>query len=306
MGLRLSSKEDTVDLDDFIITAFCIIDDILKDIVEDTPFRTRGPKPVLSDSEVITIEAVGEYLSLNQDKAIFDYFRRHYTHLFPALRRLNRTTFVRQSANLCGLKERIWQRILTQVGFDPTLHIIDSFPMPVCQFARAYRCQRFRGQAEFGYDSVSRQTFYGFRIHALVAWPGVIARFAIAPANVHETELVHGLTNGSSGTLLGDRNYWSPRLKEELSAQNIDLLAPFKTKKHDPKPDQNRFLSHCRYRIETVFGQLVDRYHIKRVWAKDMRHLNSRLLRKALSHTLAFMLNQAQGNPPLQISKLLN
>ena len=36
----------------------------------------------------------------------------------------------------------------------------------------------------------------------------------------------------------------------------------------------------------------------KRVWARDMWHLGNRLLRKVLSHTIAFMLNQAQGNPP--------
>ena len=59
-----------------------------------------------------------------------------------------------------------------------------------------------------------------------------------------------------------------------------------------------------RYRIDTVFGQLVDRYQVKRVWAKDIRRLNSRLLRKALSHTIVSLLNQTQGNPPLQ-SKLL-
>ena len=44
---------------------------------------------------------------------------------------------------------------------------------------------------------------------------------------------------------------------------------------------------------------------IKRVWARDMWHLGNRLLRKALSHTMAFLLNQTRGNPPLQISKLV-
>ena len=42
-----------------------------------------------------------------------------------------------------------------------------------------------------------------------------------------------------------------------------------------------------RYRIETVFGQLVERFHAKRVWARDLWHLTSRWMRKLLSHTLA-------------------
>ena len=61
-----------MDLDDFIITTFCMIDDTMKDILGSRRLRQRGPNPVLTDSEVLTIEVVGEYLRLHQDKAIFD------------------------------------------------------------------------------------------------------------------------------------------------------------------------------------------------------------------------------------------
>ena len=143
-----------MDLDDFIITAFCIIDDTMNDILRHRRLRQRGPKPSLSDSEVLTIEVVGEYLRLHQDKAIFDYFCRHYSHFFPALKTLHRTTFVRQAANLCAVKELVWQGVLAQISLDSEFHIIDSIPLPACRFARAYRCQRFKGDAAFGYDSL--------------------------------------------------------------------------------------------------------------------------------------------------------
>jgi len=294
-----------MDLDDFIITAFCMIDDAMKQLFADIRLRQRGPAPALSDSETLTMEIVGEYLSLNQDKAIYDYFRRHYSHFFPAMAKIHRTTFVRQSANLWRVKEMVWQHLLEQVIYDPSLKLVDSFAVPVCQFARAYRCRRFRGEAGFGRDTVARQTFYGFRLHALVAWPGVIVSFAIAPAHVHETTVVPELVSGRVGIILGDRNYWSPKLKEELARQSLNLQAQFKKASTEPWPKRSAMISRFRYRIETVFGQLVDRYMIKRVWARDMWHLGNRLLRKTLSHTMAFMLNQTQGNPPLQISKLV-
>ena len=135
-----------MDLDDFIITTFCMIDDTLKELLGGRRLRQRGPMPALADSEVVTMEVVGEYLSLDQDKAIFDYFRRHYTHLFPVVGTMHRTTFVRQAANLCAVKEMIWQHMLKQAEYDPSLKLVDSFPLPACQFARAYRCRRFRGQ----------------------------------------------------------------------------------------------------------------------------------------------------------------
>ena len=295
-----------MDLDDFIITAFCIIDDTMKLLLPAIRLRQRGPAPKLSDSETITMEIVGEYLSLNTDKAIYDYFRRHYSHFFPAMAKIHRTTFVRQAANLWRVKEMIWKSLLERIRYDSSLQLIDSFPVPVCQFARAYRCHRFRGEAGFGRDTLARQTFYGFRLHALVAFPGVIVSFGIAPAHVHETDMLAELAAGREGTILGDRNYWSPRLKEELAQRNLNLQAQFKKASTEPWPRRSAMISRFRYRIETVFGQLVDRYLIKRVWARDMWHLSNRLLRKTLSHTVAFMLNQAQGNPPLQISKLVN
>lgn len=59
------------------------------------------------------------------------------------------------------------------------------------------------------------------------------------------------------------------------------------------------------YRIETVFSQLSERFSMKRVWARDMWHLASRLLRKVLAHTTAIILNRAQGHEPLRLAQLL-
>jgi len=75
---------------------------------QDQRLRAKGPAPKLTDSEVITMEVVGSYLGLSQDKKLFDYFQQHYPHFFPALGSLHRTTFVRQAANLWVIEERLW------------------------------------------------------------------------------------------------------------------------------------------------------------------------------------------------------
>ena len=294
-----------MDLDDFIIAVFCVVDEAIPRALNGQRLRERGPQPVLADSEVITMEVVGEYLGLEQDSALFAYFRRHYAHFFPALRTLHRTTFVRQAANLWRLKERLWQAVVERVPHDPTFAIIDSFPLPACQFARAYRCRRFRGEAAFGKDTLVRQTFYGLRVHVRLEWPGVITRFCVAPANVHELAVVPALAEQTAGTLVGDRNYWSPSTTAEWQRQGVELLAPYRSAKRDPHPRWSARLSRVRYRIDTVFGQLVDRCAVKRVWARDRWHLCSRLLRKVLMHTLAVLLNVDLGNPPLQLAHVV-
>jgi hypothetical protein len=280
-----------------------LVDDLLKDR---KPLRQRGPAPKLSDAEVLTIEIVGEFLGIDTDKALHRYFRRHYAQWFPALSEIHRTTFARQAANLWKTKEALWQELLALAPHDPTFAICDSLPLPACLFARAYRCRRFRGEAAFGKDTLLRQTFYGFRVHFRLCWPGVITRISLAPANAHELSVLPEIVEGTSGLLVGDRNYHSPEMREELATtMGIELLAPYSSKKRDPAPKRSALLSRLRYRIDTVFSQLTERYSIKRVWARDVWHLTGRLLRKVLSHTVAFLLNHQSGNQPLQLSKLL-
>jgi hypothetical protein len=290
-----------VDLSTFIVAVFCLIDDR----IEERALRARGPLPKLSDAEVLTIEIVGEFLGLDTDEAIFRYFRRHYGEWFPTLRFVHRTTFARQAANLWKVKQDIWQELLSLAPHKPTFAICDSMPLPACLFARAYRCKRFRGEAAFGKDTLIKQTFYGFRVHVRVCWPGVITRFSVAPANAHELSVLPEITQGTSGMLVGDRNYHSPKTKEELARMGVELLAPYSSKKRDRHPQRSALLSRFRYRIDTVFSQLTGRYSIKRVWARDLWHLMSRLLRKVLSHTVALLLNHHSGNQPLKLSKLL-
>jgi hypothetical protein len=290
-----------VDLSTFIVAVFCLVDDQLKGRC----IRSRGPAPKLSDAEVLTMEVVGEFLGIDTDKGIYLFFRRHYGEWFPALSEVHRTTFARQAANLWKLKERLWQELLVLTPHDPALAICDSMPLPACLFARAYRCSRFKGEAAFGKDTLLRQTFYGFRMHVRLCWPGLISRISVAPANAHELSVVPELVEFACGVVVGDRNYHSPKTSQELASMGVELLAPHSSKKRDPTPKRSALLSRFRYRIDTVFSQLTERYSIKRVWARDMWHLTSRLLRKVLSHTVAFLLNDQVGNPPLQLSRLL-
>jgi hypothetical protein len=138
-----------------------------------------------------------------------------------------------------------------------------------------------------------------------ICWPGVVSRLSVAPANAHELWVLPELTERSAGLIVGDRNYHSPKSSRELAGMGVELLAPYSSKKRDPHPKRSALLSRLRYLIDTVFSQLTERYSVKRVWARDLWHLTSRLLRKVLSHTVAFLLNHQVGNPPLQLSKLL-
>jgi hypothetical protein len=273
--------------------------------------RQRGPTPKLADAEVLTMGCVGEFLGLDCDKHVFAYFVRHYRHLFPALAQTHRTTFTRQAANLWHLTELIWRRIVAELApADDRLHIVDSMPVPVCRFARASFCQRLRGAARYGKDHADRQTFYGFRLHARLTWPGLISEVILAPANQSEQSLLPPLADTAPAgcAILGDRNYYGLDLTARLAADGQRLVTPpARQAKHDPEAARGKkwAYSDMRYLIDTVFGQLTDRFQIKHVWARDLWHLTSRVYRKVLAHTLALILNMEQGNRPLQFDTLL-
>ena len=57
--------------------------------------------------------------------------------------------------------------------------------------------------------------------------------------------------------------------------------------------------------VETVIGQLAERFEIEKTKARDMWHLTNRFTRKILSHTLCVFINRLLGNPPLQFALLL-
>lgn len=290
-----------MDRSTFLITVFCLIDDWLVG----QRVRQRRPAPILSDSEVLTVEVVGAFLGLATDEAIFAFFRQYYAAYFPRLCRVDRTTFARQAANLWGVKQRLWQHLLVRVAHDPAFSIVDSCPIPVCQFARARRCRCLREYAAYGKDELVRQTYYGLRLHLRVCWPGVITGFNLVAANepdlpVAESELLPGVR----GWTLGDRGYWKAGTIRDLAARGLSLLTPYKDKKRERRAWPH-WLIGKRRRIETVLGQLVERYRLKRVWARDAWHLWSRWLRTVVSHTIAVLLCQQRGLSPLQFDRLL-
>lgn len=303
-----------MDLNTFIVSVFCLVDDRL----EAKRIRQRGPAPKLSDSEVITMEVVGEFLGIDTDKGLYEFFRRHYyAEWFPKLKELHRTTFARQAANLWKVKEFLWQRLLkhdlllgAQEGVEEPLLVIDSFPIAVCKKSRSYKCRVMRELSERGRDT-NLGKFLGMRAHVLIVWPGIIVRANVCGADTHDLHLAERLLEGMGrGLVLADRNYWSPNVREQLKDYEggPTLLARFKLKN---ETDEHRglvlpkWLCKKRQKIESIFSQLVERYKVKVVRAGDTWHFSSRFIRKILSHTMAVVLCRREGISPTRFWELL-
>lgn len=295
-----------VSLDDFLVLVYCLVDDLLRAALRGRRVRQRGRAPALTDSEVITMEVVGEFLGIDEDKAIFEYFRHHWRAWFPALR--VRTTFVRQAANLWRVKQLLQQALATLLGaFDDDVHLIDGVPIPVCGLKRAARATVLRGATAYGYCAAKDLYYFGLKGQLVVNMSGVVTAFAATAANVDDRVASWDALDDVTGLLLGDKGYLSAFFQEALWAERIRLDTPVKTNMVDPQPpDQRRVTSRVRRLIETVIGQLTERFHLAKVRARDAWHFTSRVARKLLAHTVAVALNRKLGRPDLQFEGLLS
>lgn len=89
-------------LEEFIIWVYCWVDENYIEILGETNIRKRGFEPALSDIEVITMEIVDEFISVDTDKWIWKYLKIHWPSWFPKLS--SRSSFAKKTANLWHIK----------------------------------------------------------------------------------------------------------------------------------------------------------------------------------------------------------
>lgn len=287
-------------LEEFIIHTYCFVDDYFHKSFP-KPLRKRGEKPALSDTEVLTMEIVGEYLGYGSDKAIWSYFREHWRHFFPKI--ACRTSFSRQCANLNEVAKKLCERLFKVLSADQDLYLSDGFPIPTCHIKR-YKGSKteLRSYGSVGYCAAKDEKYFGFKGHLLVTQHGAPIACELAAANIDERDILPEIVHNRTGMILADKGLIRPQLKELLASQNLDLQTPLRKNMKDPRPKETvSIMMNMRRKVETVIGQLVERFNIQSIRAKDLWHLCTKVTRKILAHSVAFMFNQIQ-NPEKPLS----
>lgn len=189
------------------------------------------------------MEIIGAYLRLEQDQAIYNYFSRLLRPLFPRPFENPSHHLYAPGGQLVPVQRKTLAALAPEHTPQKRLGLIDSLPLPVCRFARATFCKRFRYfdthhlRATYGHDHVARQTFWRFRLHLHVACPGLITRLIVAPAHESDVALAPQMVQGHEGIIIGDRNYHSPDLSCCSRTNPVsNCWLPSKTKSVIPPP----------------------------------------------------------------------
>jgi Transposase DDE domain len=293
-------------IEEFIIAVYCLVDGSLKKIVGEQSLRQRGFAPALSDSEMLTMEIVAEFQGIDTDKGAWEYFTRHWKHWFPTLG--SRANFAKHAANLWNVKQTLQKELGLPMGsHGDTLHMCDGFPMKVCQFKRAYFSEIFRGEASYGYCASKAETYYGFKGNVMINSEGIISGCTVTAANIDEREALWDMVEGIHGTLIADKGLIGADYRETLQqSTGINLQTAVRGNMKEKRSNECiKWLVSTRRLVETVIGQLTERFNIEKVRARKLLCLTNRIARKILAHTVCAFLNKQIGNPPLQFDLLV-
>ena len=270
------------DFDDFCTWMYMIVDDIWQQI--EPLFKRPGPKPVCSDSELITMAIVGECRGWDVETEMLNYWHNH-RDLFPIIPSQSR--FNRRRRNLMMAFNLVRRTLLQMLDLAQDKHcVIDSFPVPALQF---YLVPSSTGdwkayQAAYGKVPSKKETIFGYKLHLLITLNGVILDFELAPANATDLEIgFEILTEHTDLAVLGDKAYISADKAAQLWQQNRIRLKtiPRRIQKQQLPASVKKMYNAIRQIIETVNGQLSEQFNIQ----------------KNHAHTLCIYLNRLFGKP---------
>jgi len=284
------------DLKDLITIIYVLIDELYREIIpNEIKKRLHWEKAILSDSEVITIAIVGEIMSVDSENAWISYVSKNLRELFP--RMCERSRFNRLRRNLMSVTNQIRIALGTKLDFtDSDYRIADSFPLSVCEFGRARFTRLFKYEgANYGNCASKKQTYFGYKFHALCTTNGYISDFLLTPASTDDRDAVWELVEEYNRhlKLIGDKGYIGARFAQELfNERGVTMIAMKRNndKNPDPKPVRQQIFK-IRRRIETSFSQLDDQFNAESTRAKSLWGLLTRLHSKILAFNLCFAVN---------------
>ena len=176
-----------LDLDTFLVTVYCVVDDLWQARFAPLKPRRPGHRPELADSEVLTLMVLAQWHPRRSERAFIRYAARHWQGYFPRL--LGQSAFNRRARDLCGvlalLGPAVAQAVEQRLG-PAAYEVLDTVPVPLMRRCRGERHRLFGDEAGLGCGGSDREWYYGVQLLGSVRPPGLLTGWLIGPANTEE------------------------------------------------------------------------------------------------------------------------
>jgi Transposase DDE domain len=298
----------SIDFSSLMIVVFVLVDDWYQRHIAPQEMVRPGAKARFSDSEVLTLALLMDYVPFPGETQFLGFIAAHYGSWFPHL--LDQSQFNRRLRRLDGTLEalrRSW--VMTLVPQGETYFIVDTKPIPVLGLKRDKGKSDFSGNAAPGYCASRNLYYFGYKLALLSTWDGIPIAYDLVPANTDERVAVESVIDTVRGSVIyGDKGFidadWQARLLQRTGNQ---LWTPHrKNQKQQHPASLRRFMSKIRQRVEGVFHEIQNTgRNPERLLNKTIEGFCVHIAAKLASHTLRLLLKKRFGIDVLTFQQTL-
>lgn len=278
-----------LDMETFATLILVIVDDWYIANAQRYLHGKVGDKPTFTDSEVLTLMVLKEFLPFKAERRFLKFMKANYLCLFPKL--LDQSQFNRRARNLRLILNQLRIDIAKELGVQlAKLYVVDTAPVPVVGYKRNKKHSHFRGSADYGYCVSKKLHYWGYKFVLLVTADGIPVAFELVPANTDEREAAEEvLDQANSGSIvLGDKGFIDQERQSQWQAQYQLCVHTFKriNQKLKNPPEVEMLLQEYRSQIETTLSSIKRVEELEQHLAKTVIGLARRIIAKLTAYTL--------------------
>lgn len=325
-----------IDADTFLTTVYVTVDEFCATHLP--PIR-RGPHPVMSDSEVLTLLVIKPWHGTSE-RGVLAWINQSYAAYFPRV--LTPSAFNRRARSLAPLMDMLLFALAEKLSvWEEAYEIIDGLPIPVASTGRGRRRRCFTPEeANIGRGGVGKDWYYGVSLLGCVTASGVMTGFVTSPANSAErwsaTALMSWRSNpmavpmgieatasarrhsrqitgpvghqlspmtageAVTGVYLADKGFSGAEWQHAWRTRyGATVVTPDQV-----EPHARHWFHDARQRIETVFATLTEVLHIKHPRSRTEEGLRTHLVSVCTALNLGIYINRMYARADLALGTL--
>lgn len=306
----IEGKRQLVDIETLITLVYLIVDDWVKE----HPRHTVGRKASFSDSEVLTLVLMMDFIPYPSERQYLAFIRANDLCLFPKL--LDQSQFNIRARGLRYSLEQLrksWLKRLLPELLECLL--LDTKPVPVLSYKRNKAHSDFLGSANYGvcvsrgaksrkhfiandsqgFSTSSRKLkYFGYKLVLLCSLQGDSVYYDLIPANTDERDAAEQVFQRCQHLdILADKGFIRASWQAEQIQQGIYVWTAKRDNQQQHPADFDAMIASYRQRIEGVFNELQNLgKNLERLFAKTVVGLCTRVTALFASHTLKTFLRR--------------
>jgi hypothetical protein len=183
-----------LDQDTFLTTAYVIVDEEYQAHFADQKPVRPGPRPTLSDSEVLTLGLLAQSQRSRSEREFLRWAGKALRAYFPHL--VSQSAFNRRLRDLAGALARLVPAVAARTSAllgESAYQVLDGVPVPLARRCRGERHRLFADEAAIGRGGSERAWYFGQELLLAVDAHGQITGAVSGPANTEEHWLADAL-----------------------------------------------------------------------------------------------------------------